>query len=97
MNILGFTVKVVEEGTYDDIGAFGKFHPKTMKIQVASDLSTEQKTSTVLHEILEAIRGGLDLDIEHGDINRLEAGLFQALQANGVDLSPLIREIGKSR
>ena len=50
----------------------------------------QQQLSVLLHELLEAICHHLDLEFEHSALRGLEAGLFEALTANGVDLTPLM-------
>lgn len=93
MKILGYNVDIVEEGTWEDIGAFGKFHPRIMKIQIASDLCEQQKASTLVHEVLEAINYILDLQIEHDAIARLEVGLHQVVADNYVELKRFMEGI----
>ena len=47
----------------------------------------------MLHEIIEAINYHLELEMEHNVRMGLEAALFQVLTANGVDLSPLTKDV----
>lgn len=74
----------------DEIGSSGRVDITKQVIQIATDLTPEQTTSTVLHEILEALKYHLELEMEHNVIMALEAGLYQVLVDNGVDLSPLL-------
>ena len=93
VKILGYTYKVIRDGTIDMIGAAGRFHPKSQTLQIATDQCKEQEISTLLHEIVEALNYHQQWSLEHKTIMSLEASLYQVLVDNGVDLSPLAREI----
>ena len=93
MIILGYDYQVVEDGNSDMIGASGRCHVDKQVLQIASGLSEQQRQSTVLHEIIEAINYHLELEMEHNVRMGLEAALFQVLTANGVDLSPLTKDV----
>ena len=93
MNILGYSYQLVENVDSDFIGAFGRKHVKNQIIQIATDLVEQQRVSTVLHEIIEALNYHLELELEHSKIMALEAGLYQVLTENGIDLNPLIKEL----
>jgi hypothetical protein len=95
MKILGYTYTVVQDGLQDDIGAMGRCQPHRLRIQIAEDIVPEQVLSTVLHEALEALGYHLELGLPHNVIMSLEAGLYQVLTENGVDLSPLGELIGQ--
>jgi len=96
MNILGYNYTVTADGEADIMGSYGRFHSKQhLQIQIASDLCAQQKMSTILHEILEALNYHLGLDLEHKIITALEAGLYQVLTENGVDLIPLAKDVLK--
>lgn len=90
MKILGYNYTIDRAGNADDLQAFADFRSKTQVIRVASDLFQEQAESTLLHEVIEALNFHLELKLEHPAIMRLEAGLYQVLADNGVDLSPLL-------
>jgi hypothetical protein len=95
MNILGFNYTVTADVDADTMGAFGRFHSKCLRIQIPSDLCDQQKISAVLHETLEALNYHLGMDLEHKIIDNLEAGLYQVLTENGVDLVPLAKDVLK--
>lgn len=95
MKILGYTYRVVEDADSDAIGAYGRHLAKKHIIQIASDLPTQQKESTVLHEIIEALSYYLELGLAHSVIMSLEASLYQVLTDNGVSLAPLAELIEK--
>ena len=46
------------------------------KIWIDNSLGKEQKVTTLLHELIEAIIFMLDIKIKHDDIERLEIGLY---------------------
>lgn len=93
MKILGYTYTLVDDGEVDMMGAFGRLHTKGQKLQIASDLCQQQKVSSVLHEVMEALNYHLELKLEHQVIMSLEAALYQVFLDNGVDLSPIASEI----
>jgi hypothetical protein len=62
------------------IGISGRDHP-------------QQRISTMLHEIIEAINYQLNLGLAHTQITAIETGMFSALTSNGVDLTPLLEEL----
>lgn len=89
LKILGHTYTIDESDSLEFIGAYGRHHPEKLVIQIAEDLAPEQAVSTVLHEILHALDFLMKLGLEDSQVQRLEAGLYQALTENGVGLSPL--------
>jgi hypothetical protein len=94
MKILGYDIRIVSDKKMDEIGNYsGGFTSSQNRIQVASDLCDEQKVSTLLHEIIEALNHFLELKLEHNVISSLESGLYQVLKDNGVDLTPLVKDI----
>jgi len=93
MRIIGYDYTLIEDGDTDLIGGCGRLHSKKQVIQIASDLAPQQRCSTVLHEILEAINYHLQLSLGHNVVMSLEAELFGVLTCNGVDLQPLTREL----
>lgn len=90
MKILGYTYEIIQSGDRDHLNALGRCHASTQTIHIATDLNDEQKQSTALHEIIEALSYHLQLNLEHNIIMSLEASLYQVLSDNGVDLSPLL-------
>jgi hypothetical protein len=51
----------------------------------------QSQESAILYEIIEALNYHLETSLPHQTIMSLEAGLYQALTSNGVDLSVLIK------
>lgn len=90
MRILGYNYRITADGNADDMNALGRFRAKRQIIELAEDLCPEQAASTVLHEIIEALKYHLELSLDHSDVMALEAGLYQVLTAAGVDLAPLL-------
>ena len=93
MKILGYDYCIVKCDAPDWIGGFGRHHPKSQSIQIASEMHEQEAISTLLHEIIEALNYHLQLSLSHPTIMSLEAGLFQVLTDAGVDLSSLIKGI----
>jgi hypothetical protein len=96
IKILGYNYTIVEGGASEVIGAFGRFHPKSQTIQLAENLCDEQKLSTLLHEIIEAINYHFEMELDHRIIMSLEAGLYQVMVDNNVDLEPLLEGVRKN-
>lgn len=91
MKILGYTYSVLQSNDGDFLDASGRFHHISQTIHIANDLNNEQKESTLLHEIIEALNYHLSLELSENTIMSLEAGLYQVLSDNGVDISPLLK------
>ena len=91
LTILGHPYTIVRDKTTNEIGASGRLFTANGEIQVAKDLCPSQATSTVLHEIIEAINWHCELRLKHNAIMTLESTLYQTLTANGVKLDPLFR------
>jgi hypothetical protein len=91
MNILGYpyTVQII-----DGMENMGRLRTGTLTMQISAGLCPEQRVSTVLHEIIEALNEHLGLELPHHSIMALETGLYQTLTANGVDLRGLIEAAG---
>ena len=92
ITILGHPYTVVRDKTTNEIGASGRLFTANGEIQVAKDLCPTQATSTILHEIIEAINWHCELRLKHAAIMTLESTLFTILTSNGVKLEPLFRE-----
>ena len=71
----------------------GQVRASALQIRLDAHLPRQQLESTLLHEIIEALNHALELKLEHGAIAGLEAGLYQVLTDNGVDLTPLLHSI----
>lgn len=97
MKILGYVYEIELGSDTDRMGAYGRCMHGQQVIQVANDLKREQEDSTILHEIIEALKYHLGIKLEHGHVMALEAGLYQALTENGVDLSPLLAELREKK
>ena len=93
MRILGYDYKLIEDGDSDMIGTYGRFHAKTQVLQIATGLTQQQRESTVLHEILEALNYHDNLGLNDKTIMPLEAGLYQVLADMGMNLSLLTKEL----
>ena len=92
MKILGYNYEVLQSGDSDFLAAMGRCHTRTQIIHIATNQNNEQKVSTMLHEIIEALNYHLELNLEHSAIMSLEAGLYQVLNDSGINLSPLLED-----
>lgn len=92
MKILGYDYKFDFSAGMDSIDAAGRCHLRTQIIQIANDLTPSQIQSTVIHEIMEAAKYHLGLELSHNAIMSLETVLYQTLTDAGVDLSLLTKE-----
>ena len=90
IKILGYTYEIIE-GNSERMDALGRYHVREQKIQIASNMCNEQKVSTVLHEIIEALDYHLEFNLNHNIIQALESTLYQVLTDNGVDLTPILK------
>jgi hypothetical protein len=72
-----FTIEYVK-GLPDD----GSTDFATNRILIRDELTADNKQSTVLHEIIEALNGIYDLNLPHQTIQTLEAGIFQIYKDN---------------
>lgn len=89
MKILAYAYKV-EIVDPEVMDAMGRFQARRQRIQIADDLAGDELLSTLLHEVIEALSYHLALDLPHNAIMQLEAGLYQVLADNGVNLAPLL-------
>jgi len=60
----------------------GNQDDSNLVILLNKGLKQEQKESTLLHEIIEAINSANDLGLTHQTIQTLEASLYQVLKDN---------------
>lgn len=58
-------------------------------IQVANDLPKQMFSSTLLHELIEAVNYHLEIELTERQVKNLEVGLFSVLDANNVDITSL--------
>ncbi len=94
MKILGYNITIISDRKMGEMGGTsGGFTSAQQWMQIATDLCDEQKISTIIHEILEALNIYSELELKHNTISSLEVGLYQVLKDNGVDLKPLAKDI----
>ena len=93
MRILGYDYKLIVDGDQHSIGSLGRFHAGAQEIQIAEGLGPDQRASTVIHEILEAVNYMLAIGLKHKQVTGLEVALYQVFTSNGVDLTPLLAEL----
>lgn len=90
MKILGYNYELAQR---NDLESMGRLWTAKMRIEIQDSLCRQQKVSTVLHEVLEALNEHLQLGLTHPAIMGVESGIYQVLTDNGVDLTPLLTEL----
>lgn len=80
-----------KNASHQKLGTSG-FH--TLQIELPPSYVPESvRISTLIHETLEQLNDQLEIGLEHRQITALEAGLYQVLTDNGIDLTPLLKEV----
>jgi hypothetical protein len=99
INILGYDYLVWSSTCRELDHNAGRIDTMALEMKIAVDQHRQQRESTMVHEVIEAISAHLDLKLPHETISALETGLYQTLTGNGVDLSPwdVNREQGRGR
>lgn len=92
MKIFGRNFVVKKEDLTTE-GLFGQINMRDQVIRVEEKLHREMQMETVLHELIEAVIIANEITLDHPVLSALDAGLFAILIDNGIDLSPLIKEI----
>jgi len=79
LKIGGYDVKI----DYDNSTIqFGQFDPQKLSITLFSLNSSQNMSSTLIHEIIEALNYIYELDLPHDKITVLANGMFQVLKDN---------------
>ena len=92
MKILGYNYKILHKSK-KDMESLGLCRYGKLQIHISKKQAPQQKESTVLHEMIHAISYHLHLELSEQQIMALESGLYQALIDNGINLTPLTREL----
>ena len=92
MKILGYEFKVDTSKSFTEDRVGGDLSVPRQLMRIAGDLAPEQIESTMIHEIIEAINGIMQLELKEKQVCALEVGIWGALHDNGVDLSPLFKK-----
>lgn len=92
MKILGYNYKMNYKAK-KNMYHLGENKSTSLQMNIRKKQSPQQTESTILHEMIHALSYHLKLDLEERQVMSLEAGLYQALTENGVDLSPLTKEL----
>lgn len=90
INILGYKYEIVESNTTNTMGNnFGLLDFQNLEMIIAADMPEQQRVSTIIHEVIEALNIHLSIGLEHPQITMLETGIYNVLIENGVNLSKL--------
>lgn len=60
--------------------SFGEYHPKLQEIWIDEGNNDQQEYETFIHEVVEAVNGIFNLQLEHDKIQVLSIGIAQALK-----------------
>ena len=93
MKILGYDYKLVYLPLHGKapLESAGMCCVGQQMIMVDRGMCKQQVTSTILHEVIEAVNRHLGVELSHQQIILLEAGMYSALVENGVNLSVLLK------
>lgn len=93
MRILGYNYTVeMSDDRRKVAGNLGTCDLENQAIYLSKKNSVSGIQSTLIHEIIEALNFHMELKLRHHQISSLEAGLFQVLSDNGVDLEKLLKD-----
>lgn len=84
IRILGIDYEVIHEST-DANGSnnAGQVNNTGCVIRICNNMNSDEHAKCVLlHEIIEAVKYRLELNLEHRDITSLESSLFQVFKDN---------------
>jgi len=95
MKILGYDYKLLYSPTKELGGTenSGQMNPGSQVIFISPEQHKQAQESTVIHEILEAIKFHCQINITHEELSTLEAVLYQVLRDTGMDTSFLLKEL----
>lgn len=90
VDILGLEYTILRDRTREDLQAIARRDSDLLIIRIASDITTEQAESALLHEIVEDLNFRFEWGLTHSQICALEVTMFAVLKHNGVNLKPLL-------
>ena len=93
MRIFGYEYTVREDVDINNRGLQGICDSDKHEIVLSVGMSKQQKTSVVIHEIVEAVLDHLGINLDHQWVMVMETVIHMILTANGVDLTPLLNGI----
>lgn len=68
-------------------GTSGQCCPNLLKIKLDQSVPNSRREEAFLHEIIEALKYHLELEIEHPDLSALSEGIFAVIRDNGLNFS----------
>jgi hypothetical protein len=89
LKVLGCSYSCEVSGDFETATDFGDVNCDKQKMHFCVGIPDSLFERVILHELIEIIKKQMLLRIPHDDIDRLDACLYEALKANGVDLKPL--------
>lgn len=82
IKILGYEYDLVGTETESTSGECSSF---VQRIFISSGQHPEQRESTLIHEVIEAINKMLDLGLDHQQITSLEVGMYSFIRDNELE------------
>jgi hypothetical protein len=99
MRILGYdyTLRYLPLRENGGSDSAGWVNSAAQVIFVSPEQHQQAQESTVIHEILEAIKLHCEINITHDDLSVLEATLYQVLKDVGMNMSLLTKELTQTK
>jgi hypothetical protein len=68
-------------------GTSGKCCANLLRIDLDSSTPATRRDEALLHEIIEALKFHLELNLEHSDLSALSEGLYAVMRDNGLNFN----------
>jgi len=75
----------------------GQMNPMSQIILISPEQHVQSQESTVIHEILEAIKYHCQINITHEELSVLEVAIYNVLKDMGMDTSLLLKELSRNK
>ena len=83
MRILGLDVAIKPDAELGrGRGLCGEWHPGQATVTIDPALAPQQQGETLVHEILEALKSSMQLQLTHRTLSALATGLHAVMRAN---------------
>lgn len=84
IKIAGYSINVIEDpNLIANESRLGEYSPFLQQIKLASHLTEQQKTETLIHEVLEAVNDIYELNLDHDEqLCKLSVVLHQIIVDN---------------
>lgn len=97
VNVLGCDYTIVHDKSMvsqrsETVCGLGRCDHESQKISLNPSMPKAGQGSTLVHEVIEAINGELELALDHKQITGLSCGLYQVLVANPVVFTKIMKQ-----